>query len=272
MFKRLFSLSKPVQNILSIVFYGIFFVYMVMLILGEPDLAVKILYLVMLVGLGGVAAWYEWMKYLLYASIKQTILLCDEKKALARLNRLEQLDLRHTFEGSVCILRLMLHRDHGRFSELASLASEKALTVMAKDPELKLVARHSRFIAYGELGDIEQCTEFYHSLYEVRTIRVDNKLRQISPYYSWDEIDAAYHYYNGKYTAGLRSIKKVSEQNMNPRERMHYHHLFARLLYQNGSVKKACGELELAIASTARNTEMKALLENLRDDWTGQAD
>lgn len=267
MFRRFFSLTKPLQNLVSLVFYIIFFIYMIKMIITETSATGRLLYIVITVGLGGVAAWYELMNYLLYNGTRQVIQRCNLEKAKARLDFLDKIDFFKNLAGSSSILRLMILRDSAEYEKMAELAEARAKDVMADNPDFKLVSRHSRFIAYGELGNLELCNQFYHSLYEIRFIKVKNKVKQISPYYSWDEIDAAYHYYNGKFTAGLRSIKKVPVQNMNNRERMQYHYLYARLLYRDGSLKKALEQMDKAIEYTCQNISMKVLLEEEKKAW-----
>jgi len=272
MFKRMFSLSRPVKNVLSAIFYVIFFVYMVKLIIQAPDLSSRLMYAVLLVGVGGVAAWYEAMKAVLQSAIKQAVMYCDREKPLSRLALLEKMDRRQTYAGSDCILRLLLLLDHCCFAEAAQLAEQNAQTVLAQNAELKLVARHTRFVACGELGDLERCAEFYHSACDLRHISVGGKVQNMAPYYSWDQMDAAFAFYSGKYKEGVKAAQKVSDHAMNPREKVQFHYLYARLLHAAGRRKHALDELQLALQNTQRNTDMKELLEREAHTWKTEAD
>lgn len=267
MLKKMFSLSRPVWEFVSLIFYIIFFGYAIKLIIDAPDLSSKLLYGLFLLGIGLCAAWFEGTKFILNRAIKQTIIYCDEEEADRYLRFLEKFSHLHPYSGSACVLRLMLALDHARYDEAARLAEQNAAGLLAENAELKLISRHTRFIAYGELGETARSVELYHDVCNLKFIRVNNKVQAMAPYYSWDEIDAAYYYYNGKYHKALRAIEKVSDHSMNPREKMNYHYLYARAYHGDGDLKRALEEMDLAIEYTIRNLDRRALLETERAEW-----
>ncbi len=182
MLKKMFSLTRPVWEFVSFIFYIIFFGYVIKLIIDAPDWGSKILYIVVLLGIGLCAAWFEGLKFILNRAIKYTIIYLDEEKADKLLKILEKFSRFHPYAGSACILRLMLALDHARYEEAAELAEKNAAGILAENAELKLVARHTRFIAYGELGDIARSEEFYHAVCSLKFIRVNNKVQAMAPY------------------------------------------------------------------------------------------
>ena len=113
---------------------------MIRLILQEPTPAGKIAYLLVLLLLGGVAAWYELLKWFLYKATQHTILSGNEHRARSFLSLLAKLDFFRIFTAPARILELMLLWDHRDFQQMAT-QSKAVLQARPEDFETKLIFR-----------------------------------------------------------------------------------------------------------------------------------
>ncbi len=267
--KKWYDVSQPIRDIVTVVVYLIFFIYLFDLIIKEQTIAVQITFIMMGAGIGGIALLYEFLNRRLKKAVLVLTLQCDPKKGLEIIKPLAKYDILKSFRSADLVFHLLAWRDLGEFDNITSLDSPEGLKLFSKSYDLLLIYRHSLFVAYGELGDQNKCREFYKAAFAMKDkkYKLGVLTKKIAAVFSWEEMTALYKLYGHSYKESKKMFQQISIHNMNNREKQHYYLLGARIAAACEGAQSAEAWVQKAVDINAASP-MAALAESLMDSST----
>ncbi len=247
--------------ILNILVYVLFFIYI--FYFASHQEALKNRLLVGIVGtlIGLLALYFEIMRSMFDAGTKRLIYDGKPEEAMAIAKKIEKIDLFKTFSTSTSMMKMLAGVDMLKEEELKN-ALDSLDEKSRNDYDTLLVYYHSLLIYHGERDEASKVKAAYkklNSLHEKKTSK--GKPYKGSYFFNWENVTAAYEFYQKEYDKAYTAIKKVDISRMNSRELMHYHLMRARI---EKAVKKDYKEsLDKARSYTAANTAIQNYIDSL---------
>ena len=220
------SYTKNTRRIISFIFYLIFTVFVLAQVFKTDILLHRILYLVLLAIVLGMALFSEYLKLCYEKAIKTLAFDLDPELAMKQYERLNSLDKFKAYRNSKLIFDTLYYIDQMEYSRCLKHLEENYKFFHASLDQL-LIYHFTSFYCSFMTEDLETAKTEYQKLLRMKNAK--SKGNKVSPLYNWEFLDALYQFARKEYKQSYNTFKTVNTINMNPREKVQYHMQFARL-------------------------------------------
>lgn len=243
-----FKLGQSTRTYLNYFLYLAFVVYMVYLMINEPSLAVRLVYLTMLVVILSGVILAEILKSWSIRALRSLTQQCDPQAGLDVLGKIGKFDLFKGYRQFALSFKALAMQDLGQSQELLNWLDQVGEKKFSTSADLRLVYLHSQFRAHLMLGHKEKARDYFQATMNLRDKKILGK--KVSPLYSWDQIVAEYQVFNGNFKEARKSLAKVETANFNPREKAWFDLLDGQLCLKEQAIatarQKLAGVIEAA--------------------------
>lgn len=220
------SFSQNAQQIISYAFYILFAGYSIYKICQTEFISTKILFIILLIIILGVALYSEHLKHLYRKAIKAIAFDLDPEKANKEFNTLLKKDVFHAYNNDKKIFDTLYYIDQMEYKKCLEHIEENTKFFHSTVDQL-LIYHYTKFYCSFMLNDLECAKQEYNKLERMRNTKV--KGAKVSPLFNWEFMDAVYLISRKDYKQSLNVFKSVNTDNMNPREKAQYYYQFATL-------------------------------------------
>ena len=220
------SFSQNAQQIISYAFYILFAGYSIYKIFQAKFMSTKILVIIRLIIILGVALYSEYLKHLYKKAIKTIAFDLDPEKANDKFNTLLKKDVFHAYNNDKKIFDTLYYIDQMEYKKCLEHIEENTKFFHSTVDQL-LIYHYTKFYCSFMLNDLECAKQEYNKLERMRNTKV--KGAKVSPLFNWEFMDAIYLVSRKDYKQSLNVFKSVNTENMNPREKAQYYYQFAML-------------------------------------------
>ena len=220
------SFSQNAQQIISYAFYILFAGYSIYKIFQAKFMSTKILFIILLIIILGVALYSEYLKHLYKKAIKTIAFDLDPEKANDKFNTLLKKDVFHAYNNDKKIFDTLYYIDQMEYKKCLEHIEENTKFFHSTVDQL-LIYHYTKFYCSFMLNDLECAKQEYNKLERMRNTKV--KGAKVSPLFNWEFMDAIYLVSRKDYKQSLNVFKSVNTENMNPREKAQYSYQFAML-------------------------------------------
>lgn len=212
--------------------YVIFSAYILSLVLTAPPSSKVIYGLIGLIVLS-VILLFEWLKSLYENMILALTFECNLDKAIALREKLIRFDYFKGFASSLKLFDALLLLDGGHYQECLSHL-EKHWRFFHGTNDYLLINYHTRMQCAYFLKNKQL---FDDSLKELSQLKYNQRSKkELSPLYSWDEIQGLNFFREGRYSLSLKTFNEVGTTTFNTRETTY-------LLFEQAQVNYALNKL-----------------------------
>lgn len=220
------SYTNNTRRVISFIFYAIFTIFALSQIIKTDIFMYRVMYLVLLVVVLGMALFSEYLKLLYEKAIKTLAFDLDPKQALENYNHLTKLDKFKAYKNSKLIFDTLYYIDEMEYAKCLEHLKDNYKFFHASLDQL-LIYHFTNFYCSFMVDDLDTAKAEYQKLLRMKNAK--SKGNKVSPLYNWEFLDALYQFARKEYKQAYNSFKTVNTVNMNPREKVQYHMQFARL-------------------------------------------
>ncbi|WP_314063663.1 hypothetical protein [uncultured Vagococcus sp.] len=210
----LFKHSSSIRKWSNWTLYIIFSAYILYLVFTTPQ-PLKIVYGMIGLVVLSIILLFEWLKSLYDRMILALTFDCNQEKARQLRDQLIKFDYFHGFAPSLKLFDTLLLLDQGAFQEcLSHLDKHHRFFHGTKD--YLLINYHTQMQCAYYLNNREL---FDDSLKKLSQLKYSLQTKKdLSPLYSWEEIDGLHFLRDKRYSQALKKLEGVDTTNFNPRE------------------------------------------------------
>ncbi|MGC6768338.1 hypothetical protein [Enterococcus sp. LJL51] len=245
--KILWTVFHSGKKLLLWSIYSIFAGYIIYLAATSPKLESKLFFSVVGIAALAVTLLFEYLKRSYEKMICALTFDCDIIKAEQLKKQLYKADLFKGFTGSLRIFDALLLMDKGHYNEcLEHLAKNEKFFRSTFD--YLFIYYHTQLHCFYFLEEFEKADTALESLTKLKQL----KTKQISPLYSWSEIEGIKYYVQGRNKKSLEAFEQVDTSRLNNRELAYLYYMQGRSTVKSGAVSD--GNRLLKEARTLGNT------------------
>ena len=220
------SYTNNTRRIISFIFYLVFAVFVLSQIVKTEVMLHRILYILLLVLVLGMALFSEYLKLLYEKAIKTIAFDLDPELAMEKYDHLNKLDKFKAYKNSKLIFDTLYYIDQMEYDKCLQHLQDNYKFFHASLDQL-LIYHFTNFYCSFMTDDLETAKAEYQKLLRMKNAK--SKGNKVSPLYNWEFLDAIYQFARKEYKQAYNSFKTVNTVNMNPREQVQYSMQFARL-------------------------------------------
>lgn len=220
------SFSQNAQQIISYTFYILFAGFSVYKIIQVEFISIKILFIILLVIILGVALYSEYLKRLYKKAIKTIAFDLDPEKANEQFKKLLNKDVFHAYNNDKKIFDTLYYIDQMQYKKCLEHIEDNSKFFHSSIDQL-LIYHYTKFYCSFMSNDLKCAKQEYNKLERMRNTKV--KGARVSPLFNWEFMDAIYLISRKDYKQSYNVFKSVNTDNMNPREKVQYYYQFALL-------------------------------------------
>ena len=218
--------TNNTRRIISFIFYLVFALFVLTQAFKTDILLNRILYILLLVLILGMALFSEYLKLLYERTIKTLAFDLDPQSAMQQYEHLNKLDKFKAYKNSKLIFDTLYFIDQMEYSRCLEHLEQNYKFFHASLDQL-LIYHFTRFYCSFMTEDTETAKAEYQKLLRMKNAK--SKGNKVSPLYNWEYLDALYQFARKEYKQSYNSFKTVNTANMNPREKVQYFMQFARV-------------------------------------------
>ena len=258
--KSQYKISYYLRIVITIAAYIIFYYYIINSCLHAQSKSQLYFNIIIGVIFGGFAILAEYLRMNYDAATKDLIIDGKPDKALAKIDRVEKVDIFKTYKTSCQMMRMLSLIDMRKFAELLNYTDG----IETNEYDVELIRNYARMLAYGEQGQRGKSNDSFKKLVQVRDYR-DNKGKRFKGAYflNWEVVNGQHKNYEGDYEGALRYLSDIDEKNMNLRELIQY--LLAKLVAAKKlGRQEVCDTCKERLIKAARNNQtMRDYIETI---------
>lgn len=221
-----FNLSPKANQIITYIFYILFAGITIYQASQAEKTSYKIMYLILLILILGIALYSEYLKHLYRKAIQSIAYELDPEKAKQEFDTLLHKDFVKAYQKDKIVFDTLYYIDQKQYQECLEHLENNYKFFHASLDQL-LMYHYNKFYCSFMLNDLQSAKDEYNKILRMKNSKT--KGMKASPLYNWEFMEAVYQFARKEYKQSYNVFKTVNTQNMNPREIVQHYYQFGRL-------------------------------------------